>query len=156
MIALGACGGGDDAGGGSVDAANAGEGAAPASDGGSADAVAEASLPEALADDRLDGAADAADAALPVEDAGPPCSPSTFATDCPIVACQTIAGCVANRCQYTPIAVCVARSISGSFGSGVVDQTVGTVTLHGNISVFRPLDGPLCAGGVCVTGGISP
>jgi hypothetical protein len=101
-----------------------------------------------------DGAADGG-----AGDAGHPCAVPTFATDCPVLACQTIAGCSGGVCQYTTLAVCPAGTTSGTFLSGGIDAVggdAGTSVLHGNIGAFRSNDGTLCNGTTCITGGIVP
>jgi hypothetical protein len=105
--------------------------------------------------DASDAAPDDGGAEAAVE-AGPYCTPATFSTDCPILPCQTVSGCVQNACTYTTLTVCPAGPVTGTFMSGGVDETLGGVTLHGNIGAFRPADGMVCVGTTCITGGIGP
>lgn len=90
-------------------------------------------------------------------DAGLPCTPATVATDCPPAACPlALTGCVGGVCKYDPVAVCSARAFTGTFVTGGVDMTSGTVTVRGNIGTPRPEHATVCAGAVCITGGIAP
>jgi hypothetical protein len=101
-----------------------------------------------------DGAADTG-----AGDAGYACTVPTFTTDCPALACKTIAGCTGGICQYTTLTVCPAGTTSGTFLSGGIDAVggdAGTSILHGNIGAFRSNDGTLCNGTTCITGGIVP
>jgi hypothetical protein len=89
-------------------------------------------------------------------EAGTTCTPATFGTDCPILPCQTVSGCVQNACRYTTLTVCPAGPATGAFISGGVDVVMNGVTLHSNIGPFRPADGTVCVGTSCLSGGISP
>jgi hypothetical protein len=92
-------------------------------------------------------------------DAGYACTVPTFTTDCPALACRTIAGCTGGICQYTTLTVCPAGTTSGTFLSGGIDAVggdAGTSSLHGNMGAFRSNDGTVCNGTTCITGGIVP
>jgi hypothetical protein len=105
-----------------------------------------------------DAAAGPPDAGGPV-DAGAsiPCTTATVATDCPAMACPlALSGCVGGFCQYQNIAVCPARSFTGSFASGGVDKQVGNTLLIGNIGGLFAGYGPICKTTTCITGGINP
>ena len=117
----------------------------------------EASITPVSMPDASDAAIDDAttDGATSAE-AGTTCTPATFGTDCPILACQTVSGCVQNACQYTTLTVCPTGPATGTFISGGVDVVMNGVTLHSNIGPFRPADGTVCVGTSCLTGGISP
>ncbi|HEX4446355.1 MAG TPA: hypothetical protein VH044_06460 [Polyangiaceae bacterium] len=116
----------------------------------------EASMPSS-SPDAADGSGggDASDGGTSAE-AGVTCTPATLATDCPILACQTVTGCVQNLCQYTKLTVCPVGPASGTFFSGGIDAVMNGVTLHSNIGPFRQVDGTLCVGTTCLTGGIAP
>jgi hypothetical protein len=140
------------------DVATAGDG----SSGGGDDASSDATVTPPENDASTLGTADASDAAPgdggaeAAVDAGAYCTPATFPADCPILPCQTVSGCVQNACTYTTLTVCPAGPVSGTFLSGGVDETLGGVTLHGNIGAFRPADGTVCVGTSCITGDIGP
>jgi len=93
-------------------------------------------------------------------DAGSPCAVATYATDCPTLACQDLTGCVGSICQYAPSPHCLAYSFWGTFGVAAVDKTIDAggagLTLHGTLGPFRPQDGTVCKGTLCLTGGIGP
>ena len=93
-------------------------------------------------------------------DAGSPCAVASYATDCPILACQDVTGCVGGICQYAPSTHCLAYSFWGTFGVAAVDKTIdaggAALTLHGTLGPFRPQDGTICKGTLCLTGGIGP
>lgn len=71
----------------------------------------------------------------------------TVAACCPGVHCGA---CVGTRC------VVEAARLTGTFVVGGTDQTIGSVTLRGNVGFMRPEMGKRCVSTVCVTGGIVP
>jgi hypothetical protein len=164
FAATAACGGdASDGGGGTTDGSDASDATTmlpPQTDSGPS----VTTTPDAattMGDDTTSGGdADVSDASAMTDasvDAGASCMPATFPTDCPLVACQTASGCIANICQYSPQTPCLARALSGSFTSGGADVTNDAgVTLHGNISAFRSDDGVICVGITCLSGGITP
>ena len=165
LAGCGSDGGSNETGG--LDASNGADVAISTADGSSGDdaSVNDAASSGAAGGDgsSMSAPPDASDGAAPVDasmdaavDAGPYCTPATFSTDCPILPCQTVAGCVQNACTYTTLTVCPAGPASGTFLSGGADVTLNGVTLHGNIGAFRPADGTVCVGTTCITGGITP
>jgi hypothetical protein len=106
-------------------------------------------LPES---DAADGSPDAGDGEV-----GIACTAATVASDCPPKPCPlALSGCVDGLCQYQKVAVCPARSFTGSFASGGVDKQIGTTLLIGNIGGLFAGYGSTCKSTTCITGGITP
>jgi len=105
--------------------------------------------------DAADGAPD--DGGAGDADVGIACTAATVATDCPPKPCPlALSGCVDGLCQYQKVAVCPARSFTGSFASGGVDKQIGTTLLIGNIGELFAGYGSTCKSTTCITGGITP
>jgi len=103
------------------------------------------------------GESDAADAASETGDASIPCTAATVANDCPPQPCPlALSGCVGGFCQYQKVAVCPARSFTGSFSSGGVDKQIGATLLIGNIGGLFAGYGTTCTSTTCITGAITP